>query len=474
MAAEGPNSPVSGAARNELQEALRPLLSRARLLSSTRAMAWTVAGTLIALVLVKAAALLLGPTLPLITTAILIFAAAASAIAVVATAPDALSVARNVETHAGLEERLSTALEHLEEDSVVVTALLDDALARAKSLDARLALPWRWPVAALVASVLAGSALFSLDSYSKRVAASPAESIRRTPVTALDSNALLDLAEAVDADARAGQDAYLAAVAASLREIGHELRAGAPSTDVRPALDAALEHLARAYRSDLGGMELAQQLLADTERVARAATAEEASAPARPRPPGITSSPEEFEASPLARDLQDLLGEMEANPYAVAQASPSEQAEGQAVAGNLLTPEMLEQLSSAPSQPLTEPADGPGDIIGAASESGAGASQLAGRGSQELFLEGVDGPEAQFSGVERSLLSGPERDEGRRIEMVLPTSVAVGSATELELVVGEWTGGPEASLERDVVPELYRAAAGRYFLPSQAVGGATR
>lgn len=287
---------------------------------------------------------------------------------------------------------------------------------------------------------------------------SPASS---TATVSIDN--VLRLADAVAFDAAIRGDAYLEAVAETLRDLVPPPAAGSPSQGEAPvsreALESVFEHLARAYGSDSTAEELVARFLGEGSPAAEAIalsdaaiTPETIDADQANTPAPMDRLDRLLEASQMDPESSDLLGAVGVTPNRVV------------VRGYQL-------VGAEPDMPVSDPVSsslppaGEADIIGAAGESGAGDSLLAGAGTQELFGSDVVNPDIAPS-LDPLTVVGRERDDGRRIEVDLPP-VPGWQDDRTAFDVGEWQPGVESPVLAVAVDPWYRAVAGRYFEPSQ-------
>lgn len=379
-------------------------------------------------------------------------------------------VARMADARMGLEDRLSTALETPPDRSEVAAALGRDAAAHAARVRLDVVAPWSWPSRALITVGVTGAAMLFMATMPSdwRAGLWPGTSAAGVD-SLLDAGALSTLADIVQADADRYQDPYLAAVADALAALAEAVGDDRDAREHAEELGAVLDHLARAYGSDMSGAELAAQLMSP-ERAAAASLASSRSAP------GDSLDDEElyrllnpdFDAAVSAAGVSEegAAPRPEGEPGQLAGAAPQRDMEGGVA---------LEQgIDTAFATQFEGPAgEGPtaGDLIGAAEEAGAGDSQLAGHGSPAL-----DGPQEvvsqSFSSLDFLALAGKERDEGRRIDVRLPPGEGDLENVAARVEVGPWTAGREAALDSDAAAPWHRTIVGRYFLPSQTLRGA--
>ena len=362
-------------------------------------------------------------------------------------------VARLADDRLGQRDLFSSAIEVSPAASVVAMALHLEAGRRSDQVRAADVVALRLPRGGTLALVvvLAAGALVQLwtagrGPLSAGVSAEDAASVER----------VLELAEVTAAAAEARRDPHLAAVATALAELAEEAAARGERT--------------------IADVERLEGLVAALERLAMPAGslgARSARAPGEDVPQGETMAGLEERLASMAR----LSGQGEAPTYD----PETTWLEGDLVrqepvlgdAPNLSRPpgaaagEAPDGLDAAPSQ-----ADGDAEsdiasafIIGASSESAAGASSMAGQGTQDLFGEAaaVTPPGA----LETVTAQGVETEDGRRVSVELSPDAAEAQGSEegFELTAWRPTGLPQVASSD--LPFKFRTVAGGYFLPPQ-------
>lgn len=379
------------------------------------------------------------------------------------------AVARIVDERLAKKSQVSTALEVPAAASVVAAALHRDAVRIVRSVDPVELAPWRWPrgllPATLACAFLAvGASQLPGDGAPWRTEAPSADASGATPLDADDGQRIRQLADAVASDAERRRDPYLEGISEQLRDLGDRIDRGVePHGSMRQELDDLLNHLGAAYGSDLSGAELAERLV---DRSSDRAT--------NTTDPGGEGAPVDGSSSLEGAAASDGLEEMVENAAALGEQPSSDEAG----VGSEAPPTVsfgLDTLYGQSDSPGAEappglenvPPPGPGAIVGAAEEASAGASQLAGRGSQAL--EGDTG-RAEREGAVGDVMTvqGEERDEGRRIEVELPSSEGWGSYDAASLEVGDWSAATEALVVSETTAPSYRPILGRYFKQSHA------
>ncbi len=385
-----------------------------------------------------------------------------------------LRLARRIERRMGWRERLSSALETQPDASVVAAALHREVAALCNAFDARRAAPWVWPgrLVALVAISGLGALATGALPQVMPLATPPGSIDAATEVAPVDASvsvdALLRLADAVEADAARRFDPYLSGVADALRDLGERIERGEVSSDaLRPSLEAVLEHLARAYDSDVAGAELAERMLSapPTRDTLDEASADE---------PGLDTL--RFSAAELgSTDLERVLAAAEEPPPG---SDPTDTGAGAA-------PPPGTQMTGYGSQELRDIAEarrqqggdlappGPGELVGAADDAEAGASRIAGRGTQALEGDPTD-IDAQSAIDDVLAVRGRERDDGRRIDVELASEVGWDDYDTEAFRVGAWVATNEAAIIADTSHPAYRPLLGRYFVPSHETVNHTR
>lgn len=382
---------------------------------------------------------------------------------------DALASARLADARMGWHERLSTALEHRDRDGAMVRALLHDARIHAADLDLDRIAPWRWPRAALTALGVASVAMaLTLAWPSVRVPSVPSATVASDPsADAPSSAAVRSLADQVAADARRSRDAYLTSLAEALRDLADGAATERLDAERAADLDALLERIAAAFGDGVSAEDL-------RDRIART----DADMRADPSHGGADAGDGSVASERLGPERMEVSGADPTPDFGAVftesqEGTPANQATGSSsgpasdVQLGAIDPSEVGDTDEIGSIDAPGLAGGPGEAIGASDDAGAGASQFAGRGVQEL-----DGPASgmDLAGSDTDVVAvgSIERDEGRRIEIELPPATEWEGYDPTLFSVGAWRSGPEAALPTDTVPLHYRAAAGTYFLPSQA------
>jgi len=376
---------------------------------------------------------------------------------------DLLRVARYADTRSHWREQVTTAIEYAHDERPVVKALWVEVRDTLRSVDPVALSPWRWPRAAsLSAAVSAAAFVLALSSPPP-----PEATVAGTTTRAADSfsptaDAVRTVAEQIGGDARRGRDAYLEALADAL----HDLAATAGIDEVdNDALEQLLEQIAAAYGDDVSADDLRSALgAADTALdAARRSQDGEALAGGEQPPP-----PARMQVGGSERmDFGAIFTERVEQDPARAGAGGGDAAPGHDTRFGIADPASIDDPDAVTMVDLDGLPGGAGESIGAADTSGAGASQIAGRGAQELEGDAA-AADLSASDTEAIAVSGVERDDGRRIEIELPPATEWEGYDPSAFAVGAWRAAPEAPQPERASPLVYRQAAARYFLPSQA------
>lgn len=383
---------------------------------------------------------------------------------------DLMRTARWVESREGGKERLSTALETPEGTSVLAAALHRDARAFARRVEPNAVAPWRWPRRGLTALAIVSSLVIVSMALPNSDVPSFVARQDLAPVLAIEEAERL--ASVIERVAELRGDPYMQAIAEALQRVVDADRAGyASPEEVDANLQSALEHLSRAFGGAMDGRARADQLLSEeyTAQLDREAA-------------GIQGDYLELGEELFERDSSVSQSEAEVpSPSAlsdvpgVGEDAQSAESDGSAQArGEGSSADALNEMAPRPLFDIESQASAGGELVGAADDSEAGESAVAGRGSQ-----GLDGSVTEFALVaeqgELIMLEGMDRDEGRRIEVYVPPAVGTeGAATSQGFAVGPWVAGSEAPMARDVVSQHHREVVGRYLQPSQALRAGTR
>lgn len=377
----------------------------------------------------------------------------------------AARLTRRIEQRMGWQEQLSSALETPPHASVIAAALHKRVATLCSGLEPRRVAPWAWPGRLLAVVAVSGLGVLAAEAL-PHVVPMPAPHLTATGAPdadatdpAITTESLLRLADAVEADAQRRFDPYLSGVAEALRDLADDIeRAALASDDVRPSLDAVLEHLARAYGTDVAGSDLAERLLAAQPSRDPQGTADDDEA-------GLDTL--RFSAAELGSDdLERVLQAAEEPPPS---SDPAETGAGRAPPpGTQMTgygSQELRDIAEARRQQGGDTPPGPGELVGAADDADAGASRVAGRGSQALEGEALD-LDAESAVDDVMAVRGRERDDGRRIDVELASAVGWDDYDAGAFRTGAWVATPEPHLITDTSDPRYRPVLGRYFVPS--------
>jgi hypothetical protein len=459
-----PVLPLTASTAASLRAGLEPVRRRLRALRRARDVAWSLTGAAAGALAGTIAQLAWGGD----RAAFALAGALAATVGVAAILAlrhrrrpvDLLTAARWAEAQNGLQERLSTALEAEGSSGPVADALRADAARHAARLDPERTVPWRWPRAAsgwFLATVVA-LGVANLDRIAPAWVRGPSPH-----AVAEASGALRGLAAELAAEAAMSGDGELASLAEALRRMAE----AGPAPERREELEALLEEVERRA----GGMPAVAGLLEAWRQADRVASEEagpgpaamDAAAEAGAGPtPGMADAGAATGTEPSFSRFEAWVDDEDTFDFASAAPAPL----GAEVVRAALDPDAAPDGPTGATTEGPAPEGGAAEIIGAAEQSQAGDSALAGRGSQELEGDASSADHAA-SEVDDVLLAGIERDEGRRIELELPPTTDVEAYDPRAFELGAWRERPEAAVDSDPTPLRYRAAAGKYFLPSQ-------
>lgn len=371
------------------------------------------------------------------------------------------------EERLGLAQRFSTAVETDPSTGPVTAALHQEVAELAGAVDPVTIVPARVPRNGLIAAAF--GVLVALVGLTTPEGARTL--VATIPTTADASRIRVEtvhaLADSVAEAASGTSDPLLAALAEALRSLASDaVSVGSSDITDRTTLEDLLGTLARATGSGLTGEQLASGLEEASRRL-QPSTRHDADAPGSEAP--LTTVVTEI-GTDTPMELEDLLARLGGDQPAmssVAADAGTDASSGVERAPGTVSTDYLAGAQQALSDQARAPVspDMAAAIIGASEDSSAGASQLAGRGSQAL--EGEPGAIASPDAAELVALSGRVRDEGRQVEMELSPSGDGGTGGAEKVVLGHWVRSPEAMVRADYVPAAYRRVAGRYFLPSQ-------
>jgi hypothetical protein len=268
--------------------------------------------------------------------------------------------------------------------------------------------------------------------------------------------ALRDLADEVAAEAARTDDPELSAIAAALRALADR----ATLDDARrDDLATLLAELTQRLGTDLAAHDALQRALRSDD--ASAADAALAERDFDPNLRGVGAAAPDYDD--MFRRAELWVDDEDPEPPSGPGGTPS----STEIVRPPLDPESLQGADFLPAAEGPAPSGGLAEIIGAADQSQAGDSVLAGHGSQALDGP-ASAPEFAESDTEAVLLVGIERDRGRRIDVELPPPAEWEAYDPTRFGVGEWRSRPESPVSSDPTPLPHHLAASRYFLPTQA------
>lgn len=391
----------------------------------------------------------------------------------VRTLPTLFETARLVDHRFALKNRLSAALEAWPTSSVVGRALQRDADRHAETVDARAAFDWsrsalRVGVALVIAVSAYAGGLITLNLVGSRSDTAVADA----SLAAVDTSRPEEVAELADElrleGTRDGDD-YLKALADEADEVAQSLSAEPRSPAARERLRQLVRNLDSAYASGAISRDFAATLAARPSEVNSDATTDSASTAAANRAEDegsdTTASSASSEADgsdveasrPQAGQIGFDMQPSASDAPPARQAADREFVHPEALSGEDAR-EALRQAGAAPPQ----------NLVGAAEQSSAGDSRLAGEGTSEL--NGDADTTAEALGSNAMELSGKLRDEGRHIEIDVTGNVGTGPG-EPRASVSSWRAATEAAVENRPLGAWYRPIASRYFLPDQDLPG---
>jgi len=392
--------------------------------------------------------------------------------------PSAKALAREVETRLQLSERLSTALEVSAGPApgIVGAALIADADRQAERIEPRQLAPLFPPplVASLLAVLGLGTAVLLVPAYDGRTApqaALVAAGSAEPEIPATDAQEIARLAELVRADAEMRRDPFLEAVANSLDDLAQDLQSARADADVNETLAELLDYARAAYGVRQPGWlpqagaeagQLRTQLAAyEREQAARAANRSDFVADGESfDPDAFVPLPDEWDPSALDPTRR--------GPEALAERV---QAMGQGVAtdATLVDSGLRSAAASLPvldeSEPkrMSEQEIVGGTPIGGAQQSGRGASEFAGEGSQPL------GPDAGAAGMELAMggelaLTSGQPGGGNRIRIQMDPQASFTPDAGGAVGGAAWEARAEqVAAQRSYVPAESRQLVARYF-----------
>jgi len=378
-----------------------------------------------------------------------------------------------------LSERLSSALEVRSRPNLsagpVARALLHDVGERSARIEDRNLGPLfgRSTLAGAAALIACLSALWLLPA-ADTAPGSPSVAQQAAPGAAAEEagpdarfEEIARMAELVAADAEARDDAYLAAIANSLRKLAAEA-SDLPREAIEERLAALAGQAMRGYGDtppdwlprDAGDLAGLGSRMADFEqRMEEAARRAEIGAPAQ--------SPQDFCADEGVGECEIDVGARERmlNPPPPGGAGPEADAAAFDIAG--LSPDALADMDAARSgefkaEPL-QPQPVAAAPVGAASRSGRGESELAGGGSQDMRGDTRFFDQAGLVG-EDVVLAARETGTGNRIRIQVDPETSFSEVTSVEADgAGAWQAQASTPVVRQHIGADARDVVGRYF-----------
>ena len=405
-------------------------------------------------------------------------------------APSLVDVARWLDRDAGLDERLSTALE-VEEAlgaigpaataSLVVRAAVEDAHAHVGRARVARAIAWRWPrwPATLAAGLIAGIAVVLITPEPPIGATSVDAAINDAATTAALMERTIETTERIARvladDPATADDAYVRAVAEAFDDLSERLRTGAlDEAGAERELGDLLAHLLRAVegRDDDTIATLVTNYL-DSGRVhddgARPTDAAGSDPDAQADAPSAQRRTEPGTATP---SLESMLADLEralAEAERVAAERPPPAVASDDTGGDFFYGVDLSQLDERRPSGLRQDGDAAGAPIGAADLSDDRPGDAAGDGLQG---EGFDGAAVRLGDVEASddvLVATDEIEGGRRITVETDPIAGDGPRTggaSLDAPLPSHRAD-EAAVAREGLAYAYAEVVSAYFTPDQ-------
>jgi len=401
--------------------------------------------------------------------------------------PSLILLARRADRTFGSKERLSTALElrAAGELGPVGQALMSDIAARPSAIVVRRLVPFRFPPAAAAALALLALALVIVATGIGR----PDETVT-TEATApvLDAGEREEIADSVrriaaliEADATTRNDAFLAAVARELQQVGEAVAndAAMDRGDIAEALERLRSHAAAAYQA----AGVAEGAATNLTRLVEAAVREVQAPPATADvpPAGGIAAPAGAPAAPQAGGPGETLPDRAAAPEAdlpleemlTALEDDRELPPRFGIAATAVG-ELVPAYDEAPPPGAMAPGQPQGAEVevelagvvpaGAAANAGEGEGDAIGGGTRDL----ADGTVTEFgepiAKAGEMLLADVAQGDGRRIRLDAPPDAAA-----LALAAGEITNGggwvrmAERDIARPSLPPELRQVLQAYF-----------
>lgn len=395
--------------------------------------------------------------------------------------PDRLALARRADRLFGFRETVSTVTE-LEQtgvrpDSAVLGALYRQAEADGSEIEPERLVPLTISRLALVVPLLlAASVLVFTLTPQVQLAETEAGIAVAPPPLADDEREqvaqdITRIAESIADQVEHRPDSYMEAVARTLETLTERLATDPGFT--REELAAALSELAthaeqaqsttpRSIRERISEVlqAIAEEVRAPAHLMPEGLAGEEA--PSGDVAPGQQAQPGEGdgEAQP-PRDISAMIDDLEQRQQNFARGMDQDEYEAMVTGGYMEAAMERNRVAMEEAAMSAEQAQ----IMGGATESDAGESNLAGQGVDALDHGGPQGVEADFGFGEDLTLEATPAGEGRRFEMDLPPE-AEFSAPDFAIALPEgsgWAYTPESAARRVPVALINRDAISIYL-----------
>lgn len=394
--------------------------------------------------------------------------------------PSLRGYAKRVETELGLEERLTTLFDvrgrtvGSPEQAVLADRLEDDVAQRMRGVRPvrQIPLPARtWMLLGGMAALAATMPL--VRGRAPEPEPPPGGGPSASVQASLDEARLGDLQRVADsirrraaATADPRDRAYLDAVADALDRAVTAARTG--TTDAA-ALRASVRDLARHLDAAMGegrlGDALRTAVQEPTEADAVGATTEPAGASSSPSTPtGSTPAPAASTASSSQGRAAERGDVSERRDVTYAEV------ETETVRGSYERVDAEEARRIAEQrrerQALRREAQAGGALVGAASDSEAGASRRAGGGTQELGGDG-DAPDPALGSSDASMNVATSEPSSRSVTIRIPPQTELSDVAVVRIDDAEWRASPESPSRPITVTGDHAAAVRRFFLAEE-------
>lgn len=386
------------------------------------------------------------------------------------TAPTLAQIARQADRHFALHERLSTALEVVQQSpkdhvhASIYSALADDAAAKAELVNPRELFGLRLPrplLYALGAGLLAYGLQFAPTLAPKPAAQVPGLTPEEQAATLTQ---LSRLAQVIGRDAERNNDPYLQATVRSIERLKSDLQAGQLSAPMTQQEIARLsEQIEKGY-----GLNPAEEANTNPQSSAAGAAQPSQDTPNPPNPQGLKPGTQAPQSGPNpSQRLSNLSSRLEAKAQPSAQPpkpvpqTPSQQQSdcGDTPCSDIYAKAQAQRAKdaeAAKNQVKRPPGGAEGGFGDQAGKEGSGSQ--AGRPAGKLP------PKPPAQQVKLPFQAPPS---GRRIQVMAPPGTVTALAPGGEVQAQNWTRQEEVPIGLGYLQSQNRSIVSNYFTPKE-------